>query len=52
MERDGRVVRETESPIGDWETGVPDRAREERVSVMSKEGGQQEKRALMTAPQK
>ena len=38
MEMDGRVVRETESPIGDWETGVPDRVREEGVSVMSKEG--------------
>ena len=51
MERDGRVE-ETESPIGDWETGVPDRAREEGVSVMSKEGGQWEERVLTTAPQK
>ena len=52
MERAGWMVRETEIPIGDWETGDPDRAREERVSVMSKDGGQLEERALMTAPQK
>ena len=52
MERDGRVVRESESPIGGMETGVPDKAREEGVSVMSKEGGQREEIVLMTAPQR